>query len=770
MPRIIPLRTPRFFTVFLLAASLPLGAQTWSGGGANNNFTNSANWAGGSAPANNGTASATLSGVTRTTPLLDADYALSSLLLSASGFTLDGSATLTLGSSLLKTTTTYLSFTANVPIILGGNLTVGGSGTQGDIKLNGGISGSHGLTFSGGSLFLGGTNTFGGDLQINSGGVYLGTSNTVAAGSLTSNVVLGTGASFTVFRQGNVTIDQVISGTGSSFNAFSVSGGFSSRDSTTVTLTRQNSYTGGTTVTGTLVIGVANALPIATPLSLSSFGTIKLLANQTVGNNSGGTGSLIDIASAATFTANLTANSTTGGTTGAGSVALTGAYNLQTYDAWGHTGGTTITATNLIIGNGFTYGGLVGDVINNGQVTFNKSNPTTYAGNISGTGTLTKISNNTLTLTGNSTQANTTVTAGVLAIGAGGTTGSISGNIALSSGTTLNFNRGDNSTYGGVISGSGDVAKYGVGQLTFGNTNTVAGNLTVSGGRLIAAAANALGDTHVNVSSGTLEIGASQSIRSLTGSPSTGIQFNGGSTVTVTADSSTLLRSSLTGTGNFVKQGAGAVTLNGGGTVAGTITAQAGTVFATGTYGSAALAITSGGTFSPGALRTTGAATFQTLSLAGGSTFNFGITNATGTAGHSTNGWDLLSTTGAVTLAGTAGNQITLALESLNGSGGFGSIGSFNYNSNFSWNLITGAGGITGFEAGAFAFNTTNFAEAANPAFTGTLSVSQVGNSLYLNYTAASAIPEPATYATIAGGLALAGAAWSRRRRAERRD
>ena len=255
MPRIIPLRTPRFFTVFLLAASLPLGAQTWSGGGANNNFTNSANWAGGSAPANNGTASATLSGVTRTTPLLDADYALSSLLLSSSGFTLDGSSTLTLGSSLLKTTTTYLSFTANVPIILGGNLTVGGSGTQGDIKLNGGISGSHGLTFSGGSLFLGGTNTFGGDLQINSGGVYLGTSNTVAAGSLTSNVVLGTGASFTVFRQGNVTIDQVISGTGSSFNAFSVSGGFSSRDSTTVTLTRQNSYTGGTTVTGTLVNG-----------------------------------------------------------------------------------------------------------------------------------------------------------------------------------------------------------------------------------------------------------------------------------------------------------------------------------------------------------------------------------------------------------------------------------------------------------------------------------------------------------------------------------
>mgnify|MGYP006976397094 CR=1 FL=1 len=73
--------------------------------------------------------------------------------------------------------------------------------------------------------------------------------NTVAAGSLTSNVVLGTGASFTVYRQGDVTLDQVISGTGSAFNAFSVSGATSSRDSTTVTLTRQNTYTGGTSVT-----------------------------------------------------------------------------------------------------------------------------------------------------------------------------------------------------------------------------------------------------------------------------------------------------------------------------------------------------------------------------------------------------------------------------------------------------------------------------------------------------------------------------------------
>ena len=761
-----PLRSLRIFTFCCLAGFSPLIAQTWNGAGANNNFSTPANWALGSAPANNGTASATLSGVTRTTPVLDADYSLASLLISSTGFTLDGSATLTLGTSLLKTNTNFMSFTANVPIVLGGNVSVGGTGTQGDTKLNGGISGPYGLTFSGGSLFLGGANTFSGDLQINSGGVYLGTSNTVAAGSLTSNVVLGTGASFSVYRQGNVSIDQVISGTGSAFNAFSVSGATSSRDSTTVTLTRQNTYTGGTTVTGTLVIGVANALPAATKLSLSSFGTIKLLADQTVGNNSGGTGSLIDVGSGTTFTANLTANSTTGGTTGAGSVALTGAYDLQTYDAWGHTGGTTITDTHLIIGNGFSTGGLVGDVVNNGRVTFNKNNATTYAGNMSGTGTLTKIASNTLTLTGNSTQANTTVTQGVLAIGSGSTSGSISGNIALSSGTTLNFNRSDNSSYGGVISGSGDVGKLGGGQLTLSNTNTFAGNVTVSGGRLIAAATNALGDTHVSVNSGTLEIGASQTIRSLTGSAFTGVQFNGGSTVTVTSDSSTLIRSSLTGTGNLVKQGTGAVTLSGGGTVAGTITAQAGTVFATGTYGSAALAVPSGGTFSPGALRTTGAATFQTLSLAGGSTFTFGITNATGTAGSSSNGWDLLSTTGAVTLGGTVGNPITLSLESLNGSGAFGSTANFNYNSNYSWNFLTGAGGITGFAPGAFAFNTTNFAEAANLAFTGTLSVSQVGNSLYLNYTAASAIPEPSTYAALAGGLVLAGAVWTRRRRA----
>lgn len=754
-----------------ITLSLTLSAQTWNGNGADDNFSTTANWQGGSAPANEGTATATLSGSTRTTPILDTDYSLDTLNIGADGFTLDGTSTLTLGTGLLKTGASYLNFTANVPIALASDITIGGTGTNGSIKLNGDISGAHGITFSGGSggtLYLGGENTFTGNLQVNGGKAYLGSSNTVAAGSFASgvNVVLSNGGLFGITRLGDIAFDRVISGTGN----FSVNGQPGNRSSTTVTLTNQSTFTGYTTITGTLVIGVENALPTGNTLYFGNYGTFKLNANQTVGNTSAGSGGMLDVGSGTTFTANLSANSTMSDTTGAGSVVLTGAYNQQAYGNWTHTGGTTVTNTNLILGNGYVGGNLAGDVLNNGQVTFNRNISITYAGNMSGTGTLSKINSNTLTLTGDITQANTTVTQGAIAIGNfGGTTGSISSNIALSSGTTISFNRSDASTYSGVLSGTGTIEKYGAGSLTLSNTNTVAAAINIHGGRIISSATNALGNSDASIYSGVLEIGADQSIPSFSGKNyGTTLQFNNGSTVTLTSNASTDIKSYLTGTGNIVKQGTGAVTLlggsiNGGGTVDGTITVQQGDLFALGTYDSAALYIANGGTFSSGAALKTGTASFESLTLADGSTLNFGISDATGVAGNAYTGWDLITTTGAVNLDGTSGSPITLAIESLNGAGALGATANFDYNTDYSWNLVTGDGGIVGFDANAFMIDTTNFAEASNPGFTGTLSLSQIGNGLYLNYTAASAVPEPSTYALLGGLCALGLALWRRK-------
>ncbi len=135
---------------------------------------------------------------------------------------------------------------------------------------------------------------------------------------------------------------------------------------------------------------------------------------------------------------------------GSGVFTLTGANTF--------TGGTTIASGTLQVGAGGTVGSIAGNVLNNAAMIFNRSNNLTYAGAISGIGTLTKLGAGVLTLTGNHTfTGDTTISAGTLSIGNGGTTGSMTGNIIDN--TALIFNRSDNLTYAGVISSSGTLRK-----------------------------------------------------------------------------------------------------------------------------------------------------------------------------------------------------------------------------------------------------------------------------------------------------------------------
>ncbi|WP_441241973.1 autotransporter outer membrane beta-barrel domain-containing protein [Tardiphaga sp. 768_D3_N2_1] len=108
----------------------------------------------------------------------------------------------------------------------------------------------------------------------------------------------------------------------------------------------------------------------------------------------------------------------------------------------------------------------------------------TDGGNGGGTGgSLVKIGTGTLTLTGTNTYTgSTTISAGTLQIGDGGAGGSVAGNIVNNS--ALIFNRSDNSTYGGVISGSGTVEKLGAGTLTLTSASTYTGATTITAGTL----------------------------------------------------------------------------------------------------------------------------------------------------------------------------------------------------------------------------------------------------------------------------------------------
>jgi autotransporter-associated beta strand protein len=96
---------------------------------------------------------------------------------------------------------------------------------------------------------------------------------------------------------------------------------------------------------------------------------------------------------------------------------------------------------------------------------------------------LTKNGTGTLILTGaNTYTGGTTIGAGTLQLGSGGTTGSISGNVVNNG--VLAFNRSDNVTFSGNISGSGGLTQQGSGLLILAGTTSYTGVTNVQGGAL----------------------------------------------------------------------------------------------------------------------------------------------------------------------------------------------------------------------------------------------------------------------------------------------
>lgn len=93
--------------------------------------------------------------------------------------------------------------------------------------------------------------------------------------------------------------------------------------------------------------------------------------------------------------------------TGDGSLTLTGNNS--------YSGGTTISAGTLQIGDGGTSGSISGDVVNNGILIFDRSDASSLAGAISGSGSLIKRGAGVLAITGNNNYSgNTSVSAGTL--------------------------------------------------------------------------------------------------------------------------------------------------------------------------------------------------------------------------------------------------------------------------------------------------------------------------------------------------------------------
>jgi fibronectin-binding autotransporter adhesin len=104
---------------------------------------------------------------------------------------------------------------------------------------------------------------------------------------------------------------------------------------------------------------------------------------------------------------------------------------------------------------------------------------------IAGSGGLLKNDPGTLILSGaNSYGGGTQIVAGTLQLGAGGTSGSVAGNIQNAG--ALVFNRSDSYDFTGAISGAGMVNQAGTGTLRFGGAQTYSGATSVSAGTLQA--------------------------------------------------------------------------------------------------------------------------------------------------------------------------------------------------------------------------------------------------------------------------------------------
>ena len=246
----------------------------------------------------------------------------------------------------------------------------------------------------------------------------------------------------------------------------------------------------GITGTGALNLGggtlqvIASALTTNTAIGLTG-------ANSTVDTNGFG----------ATF----------GGVmSGAGGFVKTGAGTLSLTATNTYIGATTISAGTLQIGNGGTSGSIVGSVVDNATLAFNRSDASAFAGAISGTGGVTKIGAGVMTLSGPGSYAGVTaINGGTLQAGAtnafsagsaytvaagavlalasfDNAIGSLagSGSVTLGAAALTSGGDGTSTTFSGAIGGTGGLTKIGDGTLFLTGTSGYTGPTNVNAGVL----------------------------------------------------------------------------------------------------------------------------------------------------------------------------------------------------------------------------------------------------------------------------------------------
>ncbi len=445
----------------------------------------------------------------------------------ASGVTLGAGTTFTLnGDTEVIATLNSTATDSRVGGIAGGptSLVVTNGGSF-DGVLAGNLGTALTLEATGGTLTLGGTvDNNSGRINVNGATVVLAKVSTAAVHAAAVDLTItsgtlrlaGTGTAITAIAGANP-VDQIFDGT-----IVVMNGGTLDLNGRSEGVARLDGYGGRVTnmaagTTSTINVGIGNLSNLMTAgWSGNINDDLGLVALNKLGNG------------VAIFTGNLT-----------------------------HTGGTTVAAGGIQMGNGSGTGGtLTGNVVltnGNSQLIYNVGANTVAAANISGAGEL--ISNGTATtaVTGSNTYTGTTTvnSSGTLNVGNGGATGTLgSGNVTLNEVSVLAFERANALLVPNAIGGTGSVVQKGAGTTTLSGTNlTYTGKTTVTAGTLeLSGATTGLsGTSAVDVKGGTLLLSAANTSDRINntapvslGGPSTASTLAATGTITETMGALTL--------------------------------------------------------------------------------------------------------------------------------------------------------------------------------------------------------------------------------------
>ena len=333
-----------------------------------------------------------------------------------------------------------------------------GGGTLGTISLV--ISGSGMQVLAGNNTYTGGTMVSGGTLQLGNnralgvGGLTVSTSTlldlngfspaigALNGGGLIDNVAGGGVSLLTIGSGGSSgTFSGTIQNSSGTTALIKVGGG-------TQVLTGTNTYSGGTQINGGILAFSASALPLNSSTPNISFGggTLQWVAGNTQDVSAGiapvpaGQAAIID-----TNGNNVAFASTL---SGSGSLTKTGAGILALTTSNAYNGMTSIVGGTLNLAQPFAVQNSTVNVSSSGALSFAGGNTNPVLGGLAGEGNI----------------ALATVIAQPVTLNVG--------------------NNGQNTTYGGILSGAGGLLKQGAGVLTLTASQSYSGPTIISGGTL----------------------------------------------------------------------------------------------------------------------------------------------------------------------------------------------------------------------------------------------------------------------------------------------